>query len=227
MSIAENLIRVLARISHAEHKNGRNHGSVRLLAVSKTKPIDAVQAAVDAGQRCFGENYLQDALPKIEYFRDQNLEWHFIGPIQSNKTRSIAESFDWVHSVDRLKIAQRLSEQRPEELPDLNICIQVNLSGEASKSGLTADELVDLLKACTLLKRIQIRGLMLIPAANTNFEQQKQVFQQLANLLQRMNQQLGLKMDTLSMGMSADLEAAIAAGSTIVRIGTDIFGARQ
>lgn len=224
-SIAQRLEQVRARITHAEQQAGRASGSVRLLAVSKTRPIDDLRAALAAGQTCFGENYLQDALPKIAELADAPIEWHYIGPIQSNKTREIADHFAWVHSVDRLKIARRLSEQRPPHLPPLNLCLQINTSGEASKSGIAPDEALELARAIADLPSLQLRGLMTIPARATAFEQQRIPFRRLRELYDQLNGQ-GLALDTLSMGMTGDLEAAIAEGSTMVRIGTAIFGAR-
>jgi pyridoxal phosphate enzyme (YggS family) len=204
-----------------------------LLAVSKTFDVQAVLAAAQAGQRAFGENYVQEAIDKIAAMRDMRahnpdlqLEWHFIGPIQSNKTRQIAEHFDWVHSVDRLKIAQRLSEQRPAEMPPLQICLQVNVSGEATKSGLEPDALLELARAVVLLPNIRLRGLMAIPEPTEDVQQQRAAFAKL-RFMQNDLQAVGIQTDTLSMGMSADMDAAIAEGATIVRIGTAIFGVRD
>jgi len=189
-----------------------------------------VIAAAEAGQGAFGENYLQEALEKIAEVKatrpDLELEWHFIGPIQSNKTRPIAEHFDWVHSVDRLKIAQRLSEQRPAGLPPLNVCLQVNISGEASKSGVLPSETLAVAQAIAALPRLQLRGLMAIPEAVGDAEQQRLPFRQMHALLDQLRVE-GLKLDTLSMGMSGDMAAAIAEGATIVRIGSAIFGTRE
>jgi len=203
---------------------------IRLLAVSKTFGADAVMEAADAGQRAFGENYVQEALDKIATIRrarpDLTLEWHFIGPIQSNKTRLIAEHFDWVHSVDREKIAQRLSEQRPAHLPPLNICLQVNISGEATKSGVAPDEAMEVAPRIAALPRLTLRGLMAIPEPVDDEAQQRRPFRQLRALLDRLNAK-GLDLDTLSMGMSGDMDAAIAEGATIVRVGTAIFGQRH
>jgi hypothetical protein len=200
---------------------------VHLLAVSKTQPAEAVRAAFDAGQRAFGENYVQEALAKIAALADlrAQLQWHLIGPLQSNKTRVVAEAFDWVQSVDRLKIAQRLSEQRPPGLPPLNICLQVNISGEASKSGVLPAELPALAEAVAALPRLRLRGLMAIPEPEEDFERQRAPHRALRELLEALNAQ-GLALDTLSMGMSADVEAAIAEGATLVRVGTALFGAR-
>ncbi|MDY6978455.1 MAG: YggS family pyridoxal phosphate-dependent enzyme [Pseudomonadota bacterium] len=224
-SIAQRLEQVRARITQAEQEAGRPPGSVRLLAVSKTRPVDDLRAALGAGQTCFGENYLQDALPKIAELASEPIEWHYIGPLQSNKTREIAEQFAWVHSVDRLKIARRLSEQRPPDRPPLNVCLQINTSGEASKSGIAPEEALELARAIAELPRLHLRGLMTIPAPAKDFEQQRRPFRQLRELYEQLNAE-GLALDILSMGMTGDLEAAIAEGSTMVRIGTAIFGAR-
>ena len=226
-SIPENLLQVRSRIAQACTAAGRSPQDVSLLAVSKTCPAEAVRVAHGAGQRDFGENYVQEALAKIEALSDLRaaLCWHLIGPLQSNKTRVVAEAFDWVHSVDRLKTAQRLSEQRPEGLPPLNICLQVNVSGEASKSGVAPAELPALARAVAALPRLRLRGLMSIPEPADGLAAQRAphaVLRQLADGLRAE----GLALDTLSMGMSADLEAAIASGSTLVRVGTAIFGAR-
>jgi len=203
---------------------------VRLLAVSKTFGADAVQEAVAAGQRAFGENYLQEGLDKIRALTETlpavALEWHFIGPIQSNKTRPIAENFAWVHTVERLKIAQRLSEQRPAGLAPLNICLQVNISGEASKSGVTPAELPALAQAVAALPNLRLRGLMAIPEPEEDFERQRAAFAQLRVLYEQLRAD-GFALDTLSMGMSADLRAAVFEGATIVRVGSAIFGARH
>ena len=203
---------------------------MRLLAVSKTFGADAVQEAVAAGQRAFGENYLQEGLDKIRALTETlpavALEWHFIGPIQSNKTRPIAENFAWVHTVERLKIAQRLSEQRPAGLAPLNICLQVNISGEASKSGVTPAELPALAQAVAALPNLRLRGLMAIPEPEEDFERQRAAFAQLRVLYEQLRAD-GFALDTLSMGMSADLRAAVFEGATIVRVGSAIFGARH
>lgn len=196
---------------------------MHLLAVSKTKPAEAVREAHAAGLRDFGENYLQEALAKQAALADLDLTWHFIGPIQSNKTRAIAEHFDWVHSVDRLKVAERLAEQRPADLGPLNICLQVNISGEASKAGCAPADVPALAKAVAALPGLRLRGLMAIPQPSADPAEQNAVFAQVRAL----NEALGLGLDTLSMGMSEDLEAAIAQGATWVRIGTALFGARD
>jgi len=222
-TIADNILQVSSRIQAATAAAGRTENSVQLLAVSKTKPAEALREAYAAGLRDFGENYLQEALGKQLELADLPLIWHFIGPIQSNKTRAIAEHFDWVHSVDRLKIAQRLSEQRPADLPPLNICIQVNVSGEASKSGCTPADLPALAEAINALPRLKLRGLMAIPEPTEDRAEQDAAFA----AVQRLQDSLNLPLDTLSMGMSHDLESAIAQGATWVRIGTALFGARD
>ncbi|WP_097306614.1 YggS family pyridoxal phosphate-dependent enzyme [Pseudomonas chlororaphis] len=222
-TIADNIALVSARIRAAAQASQRDEGSIRLLAVSKTKPAAALREAYAAGLRDFGENYLQEALGKQAELGDLPLSWHFIGPIQSNKTRAIAENFAWVHSVDRLKIAQRLSEQRPADLPPLNICIQVNVSGEASKSGCTPADLPALASAISALPRLKLRGLMAIPEPTEDRAAQDAAFAAVRCL----SESLDLPTDTLSMGMSHDLEAAIAQGATWVRIGTALFGARD
>ena len=225
--IAKTLAQVTARIEKAAQQAARAPQEITLLAVSKTKPAQRVREAYAAGQRRFGENYLQDALPKIAELADLgDIEWHYIGRIQSNKTRDIAGHFAWVHGIDKLKHAQRLSEQRPANLPPLQCCIQVNLSGEASKGGVSPQDLPALAQQIAALPHLQLRGLMTMPDPNSSPETQSQVFQQLARLQEQLNAD-GLSLDTLSMGMSGDLELAIAAGSTMVRIGTDIFGARN
>ncbi|MHC6227874.1 YggS family pyridoxal phosphate-dependent enzyme [Pseudomonas sp. X10] len=222
-TIADNISALAARIDSAAKAAGRDPASIRLLAVSKTKPASAIREAFAAGARDVGENYLQEALGKQEELRDLPLSWHFIGPIQSNKTRAIAEHFDWVHSVDRLKIAQRLSEQRPAGLPPLNICLQVNVSGEDSKSGCAPAELPALAKAVAALPSLRLRGLMAIPEPTEDRSAQEAAFA----TLRQLQEGLGLDLDTLSMGMSHDLEAAVAQGATWVRIGTALFGARD
>lgn len=222
-TIAENISTLAERIRSAAQAVQRDPASVGLLAVSKTKPASDLREAYDAGLRDFGENYLQEALGKQAELTDLPLIWHFIGPIQSNKTRAIAENFAWVHSVDRLKIAQRLSEQRPPALPPLNICIQVNVSGEASKSGCSPEDLPALAQAISALPNLKLRGLMAIPEPTDDRDEQNASFAAVSTL----QAQLGLPLDTLSMGMSHDLEAAIAQGATWVRIGTALFGARH
>ncbi|MEZ0560924.1 YggS family pyridoxal phosphate-dependent enzyme [Pseudomonas sp. Env-82] len=222
-TIADNIGLVSQRIRAAADAVQRDASSIHLLAVSKTKPAQAVREAYAAGLRDFGENYLQEALGKQADLTDLPLSWHFIGPIQSNKTRAIAEHFAWVHSVDRLEIAQRLSEQRPADLPPLNICIQVNVSGEASKSGCTPADLPALATAISALPRLKLRGLMAIPEPTEDRAEQDAAFATVRDLQASLN----LALDTLSMGMSHDLESAIAQGATWVRIGTALFGARD
>ncbi len=224
-SIANNIASVRAQMAAACQTTGRAPGSVQLLAVSKTWSTDAVRTAHSAGQTDFGENYIQEAVDKITALRDLPLVWHCIGPIQSNKTRLVAEHFDWVHSVDRLKIAQRLSEQRPEHLPPLQVCIQVNVDGGDNKSGVSPQELAALAKAVSALPRLQLRGLMTIPEPAETEVQMRAVHRQAKDLFEQLRAQ-GLPLDTLSMGMSADMVAAIAEGSTMVRVGTAIFGKR-
>lgn len=213
------------RIASACHEAGREEKCARLVAVSKTFPAASIREAYAAGQRIFGESYLQEALPKLEQLADLPLEWHFIGPIQSNKTRQIAAHFDWVHSVAREKIAQRLSEQRPAHMPPLNVCIQVNVSGEASKSGVAPEAALALARAAATLPNLRVRGFMAIPEPSHDATLQHKRFRRVAELLQAARAS-GLAFDTLSMGMSADLEIAIHAGSTLVRAGTAIFGTR-
>jgi pyridoxal phosphate enzyme (YggS family) len=226
--LTHNLDAVRQRIVTAAHAAGRDARSVTLLAVSKTFPAEDVRAAHAAGQRAFGENYVQEALAKVETLADlrASLEWHFIGPLQSNKTRPVAENFDWVHSVDRLKIAQRLSEQRPDHLPPLNVCLQVNVSGEASKSGIGIPEAVEVAQQIAALPKLNLRGLMSIPEPADDLDAQRAPHRQLRELFERLCND-GLELDTLSMGMSSDLEAAVLEGATIVRVGTAIFGARD
>jgi pyridoxal phosphate enzyme (YggS family) len=227
-SIPENILQVRARIAAACEAYARVPGSVNLLAVSKTCPGVSVREAYAAGQRDFGENYVQEALAKITDLADlrTSLRWHLIGPLQSNKTRDVAEQFDWVHSVDRAKLAQRLSAQRPAELPPLQVCLQVNISGEDSKSGVAPEEVPALARTVAALPRLRLRGLMAIPEPAPDFERQRAPHRALRALFERLNAE-GLELDTLSIGMSADLEAAVAEGATWVRIGTAIFGARQ
>ncbi|EWC42149.1 YggS family pyridoxal phosphate-dependent enzyme [Pseudomonas stutzeri] len=222
-TIEKNIAKVAARIRAAAQAAQRDPASVGLLAVSKTQPAAAMREAFGAGVRDFGENYLQEALDKQAELGDLGLAWHFIGPIQSNKTKPIAEHFDWVHSVDRLKIAQRLSDQRPATLPALNVCLQVNVSGEASKSGCAPEDLPQLARAVAAMPRLHLRGLMCIPAPSDDPDEQRAAFARLRAL----RDELALELDTLSMGMSQDLEAAIAEGATWVRIGTALFGARD
>ncbi|SDH46195.1 hypothetical protein SAMN05216603_109103 [Pseudomonas benzenivorans] len=222
-TIAENIAKVGARIREAAQASRRDYAAIGLLAVSKTKPAAAIRQAHTAGLRDFGENYLQEALEKQRELSDLPLIWHFIGPIQSNKTRPIAEHFAWVHSVDRLKVAERLSAQRPPQLPPLNVCLQVNVSAEASKAGCSPQELPALAQAVSQLPQLKLRGLMCIPEPTEDPAAQHAAFARLRQL----RDSLGLDLDTLSMGMSHDLEAAIAEGATWVRIGTALFGARD
>jgi pyridoxal phosphate enzyme (YggS family) len=229
--IADNLVDVRRRIAGACAASGRPVESVTLLTVSKTFDAAAVREAFAAGERRFGENYVQEGVDKIAALADlrSQIEWHLIGPLQSNKTRVVAEQFDWVHSVDRLKIAQRLSEQRPSHLPPLQVCLQVNISGEASKSGLNVAEVAAVARVVTVLPRLRLRGLMAIPEAASDAapgdDRQRRPHRALRELLARL-QADGLALDTLSMGMTGDLEAAVAEGATIVRVGTAIFGRR-
>jgi PLP dependent protein len=213
------------RIARACNEAGRDENCARLVAVSKTFPATMIREAYAAGQHIFGESYLQEALPKLEQLADLPLEWHFIGPIQSNKTRQIAAHFDWVHSIAREKVAQRLSEQRPSQMPPLNVCIQVNVSGEASKSGVAPESALALAHATATLPNLRVRGFMAIPEPSHDVTLQRNRFRSVAELLQAA-QASGLALDTLSMGMSADLEIAIHAGATLVRAGTAIFGMR-
>jgi pyridoxal phosphate enzyme (YggS family) len=228
--ISRNLQVVHDGIATAAHRAQRDPHTIGLLAVSKTFGPDAILEAAQVGQKAFGENYLQEALDKMAALHsvrpDLHLEWHFIGPIQSNKTRAIAEHFDWVHSVERAKIAQRLSDQRPEHLPRLNVCLQINISGEHSKSGATLEQAPQLAHAIARMPRLKLRGLMAIPEPAGDFEQQRIPFRRLRQLFDELRAE-GLDIDTLSMGMSADMAAAIAEGSTMVRIGTAIFGRRD
>jgi pyridoxal phosphate enzyme (YggS family) len=230
-NIKNNIDHVSKRIEQSAQQCGRDPGEILLLAVSKTRGADEIRSAMQAGLTEFAENYLQEALDKIVQLRGENLHWHFIGPLQSNKTRSVAEHFDWVHSVDRLKIAQRLNNQRPEHLGRLHICLQVNIDNEPSKSGLSVDEVLPVALEVAKLPQLQLRGLMAIPQAGKTFDEQQQAFRQLAQLRDQINRSLLAEnlpqMDSLSMGMSDDLEAAVLQGSTIVRVGTDIFGQRE
>jgi hypothetical protein len=228
-TIEDNLQQVHRQMAAACAQAGRDVNAVTLLAVSKTFGPDAVADALAAGQRAFGENYIQEGVEKIQALRASHpgaaIEWHCIGPVQSNKTRLVAAHFDWVQSVDRLKIAQRLSEQRPPELPPLQVCLQVNVDGGPTKSGVTPDELPALAEAVAQLPHLKLRGLMCIPEPADSFEAQRVVFLQAQALFDHLNAQ-GLGLDTLSMGMSDDLEAAVAAGSTMVRVGRGVFGSR-
>lgn len=224
--IPERLAQVRQRIRDAALACGREPASIALLAVSKTKPVSDVLAAYDAGQRLFGENYLQDALPKIAELHDKAIEWHFIGRIQGNKCSDISHYFAWVHSLDKLRHAELLDRHRPDGLPPLQVCLQVNLSGEASKGGITPATLSDLAHAVAAMPRLRLRGLMTMPDPHAGAERQRDDFAGLRALRDAVRYD-GLDLDTLSMGMSADMDLAIAEGSTMVRIGTDIFGPRQ
>jgi hypothetical protein len=226
-SIAANILQVRHRISTADQAFPRDAHSVTLLAVSKTCPADAVREAFEAGQRAFGENYVQEALDKIAALADlrPDIEWHLIGPLQSNKTRVVAEAFDWVHTVDRLKLAERLSAQRPPAMGPLNVCIQVNISGEASKSGVAPADAPALVRAVSALPMLRVRGLMAIPEPAAGLEAQRVPYRALREMRDALVVE-GLPLDTLSMGMSDDLEAAIAEGATCVRVGSAIFGRR-
>jgi pyridoxal phosphate enzyme (YggS family) len=228
-NIENNITAVQRRLQQAARDAGRSPEDVLLLAVSKTRTSAQVRRAVDAGVQSFGENYLQEAADKIDQLQDCNLDWHFIGPLQSNKTRQAAEHFDWVHSVDRMKIAQRLSDQRPENKPLLNICLQINLDNEVSKSGYSPEQALQSASAIAQLPNLRLRGLMAIPRARPDIEDQRRAFARLRALQDQINSLLdnSQKLDTLSMGMSADMEAAICEGATIVRVGTDIFGPRD
>lgn len=229
-SIQQNIELITSQIAQAEQKCGRAQGDVQLLAVSKTKPIEAILDACQAGQRRFGENYVQEGVSKVVHFNEQHgdidIEWHFIGPIQSNKTRPVAEHFDWVHTVDRAKIAQRLNDQRPQGMKPIQVLIQVNTSSEASKSGVDSEQVLELAQLISSLPNLTLRGVMSIPENVSDYQSQLIAFKALAevkNLLAEKHPQV----DTLSMGMSGDMEAAIEAGSTVVRIGTAIFGVRD
>lgn len=228
-TIQENITAVQKRLQQAASDAGRNPAEIQLLAVSKTRNIAQISQAITSGIFCFGENYLQEAMDKIDQLDDSKLDWHFIGPLQSNKTRQAAENFAWVHTVDRVKIAQRLSAQRPDDMPALNICLQINIDNEASKSGFNRDQAVEVAATIAQLPKLKLRGLMAIPKPRTVYKEQRQAFAQLRVLMEQINSTLDNchKLDTLSMGMSADLEAAVAEGATLVRVGTDIFGARN
>jgi len=224
MSIKKNLQNIHQAIRQAESDTQRQANSVQLLAVSKTKPSEFIIKTYQKGQRHFAESYLQEALFKQKELGGYLITWHFIGPIQSNKTKQIAAHFSWVHSVDRLKIAQRLSMQRPVNLPPLNICIQINISNEPSKSGFDLAELAEVVKTISVLPRVRLRGVMAIPEPKTDFEQQRNPYRELYQAVQALNKP---ELNVFSFGMSGDLKAAIAEGSTIVRVGTALFGARE
>ncbi|MGF1747208.1 YggS family pyridoxal phosphate-dependent enzyme [Vibrio cionasavignyae] len=229
-SIQQNIELITTQIARAEQNCGRVQGGVQLLAVSKTKPNEAIIQAALAGQRQFGENYVQEGVSKVAFFNDNHpefdLEWHFIGPIQSNKTRVVAEHFDWVHTIDRAKTAQRLNDQRPSSMGPLQVLIQVNTSEEATKSGAQIDQVFELAEVIDDLPNLVLRGVMSIPANVSGYEEQLQAFMVLREVNNKLAAQYA-NIDTLSMGMSGDMDAAIAAGSTMVRIGTAIFGARD
>jgi len=225
--ITERLTQVKERLSTFARTCERDPVDIQLIAVSKTRPAEEIRVAFEAGQRAFGENYLQEALPKIRELADLPIEWHFIGRIQSNKTRDIAARFHWVHALASAKHARRLSEQRPGELPPLQVCIQVNVSGEASKGGVAPEETAELARLVATLPRLRLRGLMTMPPAGSSEAEQHRIFGALRKLRDRLNAEEELEMDSLSMGMSGDMEAAVCEGATMVRIGTAIFGPRQ
>lgn len=226
LSLSRNIASLLERVRLSAQKSQYGNRDILLLAVSKTRPAADIRAAHGAGLKDFGESYLREALLKMAELEDLPLIWHFIGPIQSNKTRPIAEHFDWVHSIDRSKIARRLSEQRPADQPPLQVCLQVNISGETSKSGVAPQELPQLAQDIMALPNLQLRGLMAIPAATRDIQLQRQAFARLRSALEKLLV-IAPQLDTLSMGMSQDFEAAITEGSTIVRLGTAIFGPRN
>lgn len=230
MTIKDNLQQLRQQITTTALECDRNPNQIRLVAVSKTKPIDAIENAIEAGQRLFGENYVQEGVAKIQYFQQQHsnfdLEWHFIGPLQSNKTKLVAENFCWVHTIDRVKIANRLNDQRPKQLPPLNVLIQINISNEESKSGIKPDEMLTLAHAIVQQPNLKLRGLMAIPAAIQELEQQITTFKHMQHLYKQLQSQFD-EIDTLSMGMSHDWQTAIINGSNMIRIGTAIFGNRQ
>lgn len=221
--ITSSLIELHKRIDEASQRAGVNRGDITLVAVSKTKPVSALREAIDAGQRAFGENYVQECVEKIDILGRDQLEWHFIGPLQSNKTKPIAQRVDWVHSVDRLKIAQRLNDQRPSSLPALNVCIQVNIDREPQKAGVMAEDVAGLAEEISALRNLTLRGLMAIPAVGGNVAN---AFKAMASLRTDLEKQ-GVNLDTLSMGMTSDFELAIEHGATHIRVGTALFGARD
>ena len=229
-TVQDNLLNIKNEIAKIAKKCERDPNTIKLIAVSKTKPVEQVIEAINAGQLAFGENYVQEGVEKIQYFEknmpNNDLIWHFIGPLQSNKSKLVAEHFDWMHTIDRLKIAQRLNDQRPKDMAKLNVLIQVNISQEASKSGVKPEEVADLVKQIVILPNLNLRGLMAIPEIENDYDKQLNVFTKMQQLLQSLQKDYPF-MDTLSMGMSGDMQAAIVAGSTMVRIGTAIFGARQ
>ena len=223
--VTENLGKIHDLLANAALEAGRNPGKIRLLAVSKKQPPQLIADAAAAGQRDFGENFVQEGLEKIEILPHKHLVWHFIGHLQTNKTRAVAENFDWVHTLDRLKTAERLSRQRPDELGDLNVCLQVNVDDDPDKSGVRAEALPELAAACAELPRLNLRGLMCLPALREDFDEQRVPFARLRASRESLAAN-GVAMDTLSMGMSGDYRAAICEGATIVRIGTAVFGPR-
>lgn len=229
-TVQDNLLNIKNEIAEIAKKCERDPNTIQLIAVSKTKPVEQVIEAINAGQLAFGENYVQEGVEKIQYFEknmpNNDLIWHFIGPLQSNKSKLVAEHFDWMHTIDRLKIAQRLNDQRSKDMAKLNVLIQVNISQEASKSGVKPEEVADLVKQIVTLPNLNLRGLMAIPEIENDYDKQLNVFTKMQQLLQSLQKDYPF-MDTLSMGMSGDMQAAIVAGSTMVRIGTAIFGARQ
>jgi pyridoxal phosphate enzyme (YggS family) len=225
IGVTENLALISDLLRQAAVAAGRDPADVRLLAVSKKQPLEKIREAAAAGQREFGENFVQEGVDKIEALSDLDLTWHFIGHLQSNKTRVVAEYFDWVHTIDKLKTARRLSEQRPAGMPPLNVCIQVNVDDEASKSGVQPAAVPELAQACAELPNLRLRGLMCLPAIRTEFDEQRIPFAALRRLARELRQD-GIEMDTLSMGMTSDYRAAVFEGATIVRIGTALFGER-
>ncbi len=229
-TVQDNLLNIKNEIKKIAKECGRDPNTIQLIAVSKTKPVEQITEAINAGQLAFGENYVQEGIEKIQYFEknmpNNDLIWHFIGPLQSNKSKLVAEHFDWMHTIDRFKIAQRLSDQRPNHMVKLNVLIQVNISQEASKSGVKPEEVTDLVKQIVALPNLNLRGLMAIPEIENDYDKQLKVFTKMQQLLHSLQKDYPF-MDTLSMGMSGDMPAAISAGSTMVRIGTAIFGARQ
>ncbi len=225
--ISDNLQIIGAKLKKFSSQYRREENAVKLLAVSKKHDSNKIREAYHYGQKAFGENYVQELWDKYHALADLDIEWHFIGPLQSNKTKKIAEIADWVHTIDRLKIAQRLNDQRPQNLPKLSVCIQLNISGESTKSGVTEEAVVDLAKNIIKLPNLRLRGLMVIPAPEDDFDKQLAVFTQVNTIKDTLNLEQGLELDTLSMGMSNDIEAAIAGGSTMVRVGTAIFGRRE
>jgi len=225
IGVTENLAKISDMLAFSALEAGRDPDGVHLLAVSKKQPLSKILIAHQAGQRDFGENFVQEGLEKIDQTRSLDLVWHFIGHLQNNKTRVVAENFDWVHTIDKLKTAQRLNDQRPVELGPLNICLQINIDGEASKSGIAPAQLPELATACAKLPNLALRGLMCLPASSNDFDAQREAFARI-NKLGRSLRTSGIKTDTLSMGMSGDYRAAIFEGATIVRIGTAVFGER-